>query len=504
MPTMKNTRIIGLMLGFGILITDAYSQNKHDHTWILGNLPNDPAMQRGGTLLDFSAPTPQTSYYDLPAPTAGPYQAISDSAGNLLFYTNGCAMFNRKHHQMENGDGMNIGRVYERFCVEDYWGYPSTQGLVALPFPDSGHLYYAIYLSINEDNWWSDRLLFSVIDMKKDDGYGAVVQKHELVMRDTALQDALCAVRHANGRDWWIVAPRAVSPWGIFTVLLSPEGFSQPYFNSISPHLYDPNLGQSCFSPDGRKYCYNTGNFVYAIDFDRCAGTFSNVQYWRLPVDNSVPFTAGGGAVSPNSEYLYVATGAKVHQYELKAENIESTRVILTETQYPEATFKALTLAPDEKIYGIDFFYSNRLHVIQQPNEKGLACGFETHALDLPTYTERYLPYFPTYNLYDEPGSPCDTLCENNPLRGDPYSEAQIEINPNPARYELQFKLPFCPCGQWEIFDVAGRLIHAFPANSQDGPFYKVYVGHWPAGVYVIRGKTTTHQAFVKRFVVMR
>ncbi|MBL7795465.1 MAG: T9SS type A sorting domain-containing protein, partial [Saprospiraceae bacterium] len=97
-----------------------------------------------------------------------------------------------------------------------------------------------------------------------------------------------------------------------------------------------------------------------------------------------------------------------------------------------------------------------------------------------------------------------DTLCENNPLRGDPYAEAQIEINPNPARYELQFKLPLCPCGQWEIFDVAGRLIHAFPANSQDGPFYKVYVGHWPAGVYVIRGKTTTHQAFVKRFVVMR
>jgi hypothetical protein len=299
------------------------------------------------------------------------------------------------------------------------------------------------------------------------------------------------------------VSQRAVEPMGVFTVLLSPEGFGQPVFHPILPHLYDPTNGQSCFSPDGSKFCLNTGRYIYVLDFDRCRGTFPKMQYWPLPVDNSVGFTAGGIAVSPNSEYLYVATGAKMHQYKIQAADIEATRVILTGVQDPAATFQSLALAPDGKIYGNNFWASDRLHVVQRPNEDGAACQFEALSFVLPTRTID-LPYFPSYNLYDLPGSPCDTLCENNPQFGSPYSDARIEISPNPVRDELRFKLPLCPCGEWEIFDMAGRLIHAFAANSQGGPYYRLNVGYWPVGMYVIRGKTDAGQAFAQRFVVAR
>lgn len=399
---------------------------------------------------------------------------------------------------------MNTGRVYERYCLESNFGYPMSQGFGTFPVPGTYNRYTIAYLSIDEENLWSKHLLYAEIDMNRNGGLGAVVKKNKVVMQDTALQNILSAIRHANGRDWWIIVQRAVEPYGIFTILLSPEGFSSPVFNSVYPHLYDVINGQACFSPDGSKYCYNQGSYIYIFDFDRCNGTFSNLQSWRLPIDNTVPFTAGGIAVSPNSEYVYVSTGAKLHQYELKSSNIEASRIILSETQFPQATFKDMALAPDGKIYGIDFGYSDRLHIIHQPNLKGDACHFEQHAFQLPTKTQTYLPYFPTYQLYDDVGSPCDTLCENDPRKGSPYTTLGIEVYPNPTRDKLKFKLPLCPCGQWEIFNIAGILVHAFPANSQEGAYYELDVSFWPSGVYVLRGKTIANEAYARRFVVVK
>ncbi len=54
---------------------------------------------------------------------------ISDKDGNLLFYTDGITIWNRKHEQMQNG--------------KDLMGSPtSTQSAVIIPMPCSNNLYY--------------------------------------------------------------------------------------------------------------------------------------------------------------------------------------------------------------------------------------------------------------------------------------------------------------------------------------------------------------------------
>ncbi len=499
----KQKKLILIIL-LHILSIKIGAQEKHDYIWILGSLPNDIGSNSGGTMLDFNFDPPKATYFSLPAPTLGPYKSISDSNGSLLFYTNACDMFNRNHEQLQNGEKVNFGKIYDRYCTQLDDGYPSAQGWLTIPAPFDKEKYIAVYLSIDEENFYSKHILYSIIDNNEAANKVTVVQKNEVVMQDTALQDLLSAVRHANGRDWWIVVPRAIEPYGIFTILLSPEGFGQPAFYPVLPHLYIEINGQACFSPDGKKYCINHGAFIYIFDFDRCYGTFSNMQSWQLPIDNSVNFTAGGIAVSPNSEYVYVSTGSKVHQYNLKVSNIESTRIILTETLDSQITYGNLTLAPDKKIYGMPFGTSDRLHVIHQPNEKGGACQLEPYAFKLPTKTWIFLPYFPSYRLYDEVGSPCDTICKNDPGRGSPYTAAGIEVFPNPTRDNLKFKLPLCPCGNWEIFNIAGVLMHTFPANSQNGAYYELNVSHWPSGVYVLRGNTKDNEAYVRRFVVVK
>ena len=54
------------------------------------------------------------------------------------------------------------------------------------------------------------------------------------------------------------------------------------------------------------------------------------------------------------------------------------------------------------------------MHVIDRPNEKGMACNVRQHAIKLPRYNYRSMPHYPNYRLGPVDGSPCDTLGINN------------------------------------------------------------------------------------------
>ena len=92
---------------------------------------------------------------------------------------------------------------------------------------------------------------------------------------------------------------------GYYSLLLTPNGLSTPFYQQIGPYLQYNSLGQSVFNPQGNKYAnVDHINYLQIMDFDRCSGLFSNPVH--IPILDSA--FASGAAFSPNGRYLYIAS----------------------------------------------------------------------------------------------------------------------------------------------------------------------------------------------------
>ena len=105
---------------------------------------------------------------------------------------------------------------------------------------------------------------------------------------------------------------------------------------------------------------------------------------------------------SPNSRYLYVSSVEDVYQYDTEAPDIEASMVHIAEWDgfySPGPPFATLfdigQLAPDGKVYIATGNSSLHLHVINDPDQPGVACAFVQHQLELPTYYTNSLPNHP-------------------------------------------------------------------------------------------------------------
>ena len=72
--------------------------------------------------------------------------SMSDSEGNLLFYTNGCAVADADHNVMMNGDSINEGAFFDTFWQGNCRnGYPGKQDVIILDDPGNEDGYYLIH-----------------------------------------------------------------------------------------------------------------------------------------------------------------------------------------------------------------------------------------------------------------------------------------------------------------------------------------------------------------------
>lgn len=184
-------------------------------------------------------------------------------------------------------------------------------------------------------------------------------------------------------------------------------------------------VGQAGFALDGEIYYryeslsfIDTGAYVNVYDFDRCTGLLSNHRWWRVPV-----YGICGAAASPNGRYLYVTTALELLQYDLLAEDIEASEMVVAEYDgYVEpgwfgTYFGMMHRAPDGKIYMVPTTGSSRvMHVIDQPDIRGPGCNLLQHMIQLPTSNARTLPNYPDFSLGPLPEGYCDSLLESRSM----------------------------------------------------------------------------------------
>ena len=418
------------------------SAQKHDNIWLLGyaggsQSPVDDYFGLSILKFDagnhFSIENNQTSNLNFAASNS----SICDSLGNLLFYSNGERIYNNNHELVLNSGGLN---------AQDQFGASQPQGVLSLPMP--GHPNeFMVFISetkyFSQDNpvgGW--RIYKNLLDMNANNGSGQLIYKKTQLIEDTLESGQITSVKHANGRDWWILIPESYSN-RYFTLLLDPAGVTITDSQSIGIPSMN-GLGQAVFAPDGSKYARVNGttlsepNSLYLYDFDRCTGKLSNPLYFTFE-NNGL---GQGGVFSKNSRFFYAMDGQKVWQYDLWEADVAASKTLVGEwdgyiwEQHFYTTFAIAQLAPDGKIYISTTGSTPFLHVIEYPDRKGVACTINQRAVELPNLNVYSIPNHPNFRLGPIDDSSCDTLgLDNHPLSNfrweqeDSLSPLQIIFN---------------------------------------------------------------------------
>ncbi|MBK7683629.1 MAG: hypothetical protein IPJ26_14690 [Bacteroidetes bacterium] len=92
--------------------------------------------------------------------------------------------------------------------------------MVIVPDPGNVNRFYIFCPGVADHG-----LYYSIIDLSFNGGLGKVVQKNVQLRNDT-ICDGITAVRHGNGRDWWVVVRswKNVPTKDITAYLVSPSG----------------------------------------------------------------------------------------------------------------------------------------------------------------------------------------------------------------------------------------------------------------------------------------
>lgn len=415
-----------LILCFPLFSQSAFPFEKRDYVWLTGYSSNPTNLDFGGTRIDFNQFPPIVSYEFREMDLDVTNDMICDENGALLMYANGTYIANSEDITIENGDSLNPNNnavAQERL----------QQSNLFLPIPESQNQFILINAELTyvENLYgvpWAVLTLYkSIIDMNENNGLGKVIEKNIPIVQDTLDYGQITATRHANGRDWWIIAAEYRSN-RFYTFLLCPEGLIEQEIQEVGGFI-PSGLGQTIFSPDGTKYVHlnsisaSVGSYLAIYDFDRCTGQLSNFKRIFFS-DGSV----WGLAISPSSQYLYLCSSTKIEQYDFWADSLELSRdrVALYDGYVsPLSTdFTFAQLAPDNKIYIAPSNTVNRMHIIHRPDIGGDSCRVEQHGLELPTLNSVTIPNNPNFRLGPLDGSPCDTLGISNV----PYARFTYEV----------------------------------------------------------------------------
>jgi hypothetical protein len=467
-----------LLLTLSMLISlSVPAQNRYNSVWILQD-----------QIINFNTDTTLKSIKKMPYHIANSGSNICNNQGKLKYYSNGCAVVGSNYKVLPHGDTINPGLVYESYCFAS-GSYPCTDCITILPKPEDTTSYFVFHTAMDKvyvfdtitwPEWW---FYYTEINSTLNNGIGDVVKKNVLIAQDTFAGSGIKACRHANGRDWWIVAQELLST-GFHRVLLTSKGVEYKGLQRYKGRAMTTSTskGQCNFSPNGKKYA--TGdpyNGIQIFDFDACTGTFSNQRLIDIGYDVE---SCVGLEFSPNSRFLYVTLGYELRQYDMEATDlIKSSTVIDTVdwTKKGHASLYSMATAPNGKIYMAATHSNMNLHTIHEPNLKGKACGFKQQDFPLATYNYVALPNMPKFR-----GNIVDVECEK--IATDNISEGKIPIHifPNPTSGQLTIQssdLPNLQC-KWFLFDQIGHQVFSQVLDNESN---NVNLPQLPRGIYFWR-----------------
>jgi Secretion system C-terminal sorting domain len=305
--------------------------------------------------------------------------------------------------------------------------------------------------------------------------------------------------RHANGRDWWLVKPSARNRTIKYLFLVQPDTIiaSTITVDSTFDYLTYDNVGQSCFSADGRWYAEcNKGSPHSIYRFDRCAGTLQLVRQLDMrPYSKYGSMRFDGVAFSPNSKFLYTSDGLYIYQIDLAEPNDALAIQCVSELDSIEwpIYYNTMQITPTGQLHmGSWGSVSGFQNAIMRPNEKGLDCTFKNNYLvssywyvpwDLAPLNDP--PNMPFFELGALANSLCDTLGPKPISPKSPY--INWVVYPNPFLDEINIQVPNNDATVGvQLYNPLGQIVYDNAVLVQANYVASFSTAHLPKGVYFL------------------
>ena len=533
-PSYTNSFLLCIV--FFLIPVLSIAQLKHDYVWALG-YNNDPAGSPPGFwgaeyLLSFHSNPPDTirmQTYN----TRGRANSMSmaNSKGELIFYSNGCSLFDAEGNMLPGGEELVFGPRFNRQCrntsLPTYSNWDAST--IALPMDRKDSLFYVLFQRIEvnrEAEGFENPLGLVAFELYKikvvlnpNGNYEAM--DRTLIFRQNLGNGNFAAVRDSQANYWWVIITPDFHLNNYEVIRLGPEGVDTiitQYFFYEGEHFEDDLVvtgGSAVFSPDGSKYARwiaeaEIGTMLW--DFDREKGELSNFRYLPHPDGEDWVFhesNGGGISFSPSGRFLYVNTMFNLYQYDLWEEDIEFSLVHIAEFNgYLDSSTNLLRpvnflfsrLGPNCKIYIVPPGNARYLHVIHHPDRKGLACDFRQQDITTPGKNRMGLPYHPNYRL-DSDYPWCDSTITTTTWFVPDEAEPGIYLYPNPASEYTVVGWSDIEPVEIALYDMSGRQVYS--SRMQPGlPEYYLDLSGFSAGVYVVRVRDRSGGVGVERLVV--
>lgn len=373
-----------LWLGF-FCSNVANAQQKEGSNWLFGK----------GASISFASGNPVSDTSSKQASING-CGTISDAQGNLLFYTNGCTVWNRNHQVMPHGTGLlEVDSLNKSVLIQKK--------------PGSEILYYIFYANNPVRGvLGTGRFYYSVVDMSQNNGLGDVIPIMKNIMLLPRVARMVAAAQHANNRDFWIIThgyPTSMGTWPVgvpgtydstyYSFLLSENGVNTESVKTILPSPFDridPLMkgGSLRTSPNSELLVWAMSPTPFAVlKIDRSLGKLERkfLGTAAIGLDGKLCF-------SGDSKFLFVASGGTtLWSYDVSKTSQDdffySGKFILQE-RYGLPVFDLrlkitdIQLGIDGKLYVNPYEGATFLSRINNPCKRfGPDIGWEPYAVDL-------------------------------------------------------------------------------------------------------------------------
>jgi gliding motility-associated-like protein len=386
-----------LYILFFILSINTFSQRETDH-WYFGGKAGLHFNKGNVDVLEDSQMT-----------VLNGSSSISDTQGNLLFYTDGQTIWNKNHEIMTNGEGLN-GEL------------DNTQATIIVPKPNSTNTFYVFNTRKTE---LSTPLVYpmiyhSEIEFSTRNPLGWVKYKNMPLTHSTT--NKITAVHHSNGKDIWVITYGSNAYEAendiFYAIKVTEDGVERPFVKTQLEYVKYENSfdGEMKISPDGSTIALYNDGLIRFFNFDSTTGVLSKLKYVTIAEFGGAGYAAYGLTFSPDSKLLYYSASYSGQNYnimQLEVANLdENYRGTPVYSGPLDRLQSSINLSTDGKIYIAQSNYKNILDVngyyigyelvpletisiVHEPNKIGALANYEHEAINLKNgFSYRGLPNF--------------------------------------------------------------------------------------------------------------